>query len=72
VQVFSAGWFHDSTALVQAIIWMIVLLGIRTIVIRVSQRRKSWWPMLPVGLLPAAIGLYFFYLNVNNLVPPNL
>lgn len=71
-QVFSAGWFHDSTALVQAIIWMIVLLGIRTIVIRVSQRRKSWWPMLPVGLLPAAIGLYFFYLNVNNLVPPNL
>jgi len=28
--------------------------------------------MLPVGLLPAAIGLYFFYLNVNNLVPPNL
>jgi sortase A len=71
-QVFSAGWFHDSTALVQAIIWMIVLLGIRTIVIQVSQRRKSWWPMLPVGLLPAAIGLYFFYLNVNNLVPPNL
>ncbi|MGA0961946.1 MAG: class E sortase [Ilumatobacteraceae bacterium] len=71
-EVFSAGWFHDSTALVQAIIWMVILLGIRTIVIRVSQRRKSWWPMLPVGLLPAAIGLYFFYLNINNLVPPNL
>ena len=71
-EVFSAGWFHDSTALVQAIIWMVILLGIRTIVIRVSQRRRSWWPMLPVGLLPAAIGLYFFYLNINNLVPPNL
>jgi len=71
-EVFSAGWFHDSTALVQAIIWMVILLGIRTVVIRVSQRRKSWWPMLPVGLFPAAIGLYFFYLNINNLVPPNL
>ena len=71
-EVFSAGWFHNSTALVQAIIWMVILLGIRTLVIRVSQRRKSWWPMLPVGLFPAAIGLYFFYLNINNLVPPNL
>lgn len=70
--VFSAGWFHDSTALVQSIIWMIILLGIRTIITRVSRRRKSWWPMLPLGLLPAVVGLYFFYLNVNNLVPPNL
>ncbi len=71
-QVFSAGWFHDSTALVQSIIWMVILVGIRMVIIRVSQRRKSWWPMLPVGLLPVAIGLYFFYVNVNNLVPPNL
>lgn len=71
-EVFSAGWFHDSTALVQAIIWMLVLISIRTAISRVSRRRKSWWPMLPLGIVPIAIGLYFFYLNVNNLVPPNL
>jgi len=71
-QVFSAGWFHDSTALVQSIIWMVILFGIRIAITRVSKRRKSWWPMLPLGLIPAAIGLYFFYVNVNNLVPPNL
>ena len=71
-QVFSAGWFHDSTALVQSIIWMVILFGIRIAITRVSKRRKSWWPMLPLGLIPATIGLYFFYVNVNNLVPPNL
>lgn len=71
-EVFAAGWFHDSAALVQSIIWMMILFGIRVVVTRVSQRRKSWWPMLPLGLLPAIVGLYFFYVNVNNLVPPNL
>jgi sortase A len=71
-EVFAAGWFHDSAAVVQSIIWMVILFGIRMAIIRVSQRRKSWWPMLPLGLLPAVVGLYFFYVNVNNLVPPNL
>ena len=71
-QAFSAGWFHDSTALVQALIWTAILIALRMAVTQVSARRKSWWPMLPISLAPAVIGLYFFYVNVNNLVPPNL
>lgn len=71
-QAFSAGWFHDSTALVQALIWTAILIALRVAVTQVSARRKSWWPMLPISLAPAVIGLYFFYVNVNNLVPPNL
>ena len=71
-QAFSAGWFHDSTALIQALIWTATLIALRVAVTQVSARRKSWWPMLPISLAPAVIGLYFFYVNVNNLVPPNL
>ena len=71
-RAFSAGWFHDSTALIQALIWTAVLIALRVAVTQVSARRKSWWPMLPISLAPAVIGLYFFYVNVNNLVPPNL
>ena len=71
-QAFSAGWFHDSTALTQALIWTAILIALRVAVTQVSARRKSWWPMLPISLAPAVIGLYFFYVNVNNLVPPNL
>ncbi len=71
-QAFSAGWFHDSTALVQVLIWTAILIALRMAVTQVSARRKSWWPMLPISLAPAVIGLYFFYVNVNNLVPPNL
>ena len=71
-QAFSAGWFHDSTALIQALIWTAILIALRVAVTQVSTRRKSWWPMLPISLAPAVIGLYFFYVNVNNLVPPNL
>ena len=71
-QAFSAGWLHDSTALVQALIWTAILIALRVAVTQVSARRKSWWPMLPISLAPAVIGLYFFYVNVNNLVPPNL
>ena len=71
-RAFSAGWFHDSTALIQALIWTAILIALRVAVTQVSARRKSWWPMLPISLAPAVIGLYFFYVNVNNLVPPNL
>ena len=71
-RAFSAGWFYDSTALIQALIWTAVLIALRVAVTQVSARRKSWWPMLPISLAPAVIGLYFFYVNVNNLVPPNL
>jgi len=71
-QAFSAGWFHDSTALIQALIWTAILIALRVAVTQVSARRKSWWPMLPISLAPAVIGLYFFYVNVNNLLPPNL
>ena len=71
-QAFSAGWFHDSTALIQALIWTTALIALRGAVTRVSARRRSWWPMLPISLAPAVIGLYFLYVNMNNLVPPNL
>ncbi len=71
-QAFSAGWFHDSTALIQALIWTAILIALRVAVTQISARRKSWWPMLPISFAPVVIGLYFFYVNVNNLVPPNL
>lgn len=69
---FAAGWFHDPDALVQAVLWAIPMLGLIVLIRWWSHRRRSWFPALPLGLLPGLVMLYFLYENVNGLLPPNL
>jgi sortase A len=69
---FAAGWFHDPAALTQGILWTIPMIVLILAVRWWSHRRRSWFPALPVALIPGIVVLYFIYENVNGLLPPNL
>ena len=40
--------------------------------ISLSKKAKRDWVGLTVGIVPFVIVLYFFFQNVNRLLPPNL
>jgi sortase A len=69
---FSAGWFHDRGAVPHVLGWGALLIALWTGARLLARRRRSlligWGP----AILPFVVALYFFYENVNRLLPPNL
>jgi sortase A len=69
---FSEGWFSDAGAWPQVVLWGLVLAAIAvggSLLGRLVGRRWVGWL---AGALPFAVCLYFFYQNVNRLLPPGL
>lgn len=69
---FSQGWFSDSAAWPQVALWGFALVALclgAYVLARSLQRRWVGWvaPALPFVVL-----LYFFFQNVNRLLPPGL
>lgn len=69
---FSEGWFSDPAAYPQVALWAIVLVAITTGAYLLARRLRRVWVGLVVGTLPFLVALYFFFQNVNRLLPPNL
>ena len=69
---FSDGWFSDPGANSQVGLWGLLLAAIGTISYLISRRVKRDWVGLLVGIGPFVVTLYFFFQNVNRLLPPNL
>jgi sortase A len=69
---FSQGWFHDKAAFAQIALWGAVLTAIALIAYRVARRFRRTWVGYAVGSIPFVVSLYFFYQNVNRLLPPGL
>jgi sortase A len=69
---FSEGWFSDPGANSQVLMWGLLLAAIGLGAYLISRRAKRDWVGLLVGIVPFAIVLYFFFQNVNRLLPPNL
>jgi sortase A len=69
---FAEGWFSDPTANAQVALWGIVvaLIGLGSYLI--SRRAKRDWVGALVGIVPFVVALYFFFQNVNRLLPPHL
>ena len=72
VDAFSDGWFSDPNANGQVGIWgaLLSLVGLGAYL--VSRKLRRDWAGALIGLLPFVITLYFFFQNVNRLLPPNL
>ena len=68
----SDGWFSDPSANGQVGIWgaLLSLVGLGAYL--VSRKLRRDWAGALIGLLPFVITLYFFFQNVNRLLPPNL
>ena len=69
---FSDGWFSDPGATAQVGWWGLVLSAVALGAYLVSRRFRRDWVGLLVGIVPFVVASYFFFQNVNRLLPPNL
>jgi sortase A len=69
---FGRGWFHDDTAFAQVALWGIVLSLISIGAYLVSRRARRDLVGVAVGVVPFLVAVFFFFQNVNRLLPPSL
>ena len=69
---FSDSWFSDPGANSQVGLWGLLLAAIGIVSYLISRTFKRDWIGLLVGVGPFMVSLYFFFQNVNRLLPPNL
>jgi sortase A len=69
---FSAGWFHDTAAIPHVAGWGALLIALWGGARLLARRRRSLLVGWGVAIVPFVASLYFFYENVNRLLPPNL
>jgi sortase A len=69
---FEEGWFSDPAAWPQVAAWGLALIAVAVLASRLSRVARRNWVGLLVGVVPFLVVLYFFFENVNRLLPPNL
>ncbi|MDO8364933.1 MAG: sortase [Actinomycetota bacterium] len=69
---FSGGWFDDTAAIPHAIAWGLALLAVGVGAYYAGKAAKRLYVCFLVGFVPFLIVLYFFFENVNRLLPPGL
>jgi sortase A len=69
---FADGWFSDTSAIAPASLWGLAVAGVAAGIYLLSRKVRRYWVGILVGFVPFFVVLYFFYENVNRLLPPNL
>ncbi len=69
---FSNHWFTDSAAWPQVALWGALAAGVVVGGYFLAKRLRNAWIGLAVGVVPFLVALYFFYQNVNRLLPAAL
>ncbi len=69
---FSEGWFSDEAAFAQVALWGIALSIVALAAYALSRRARRNWVGASAGVIPFVFVLYFFFQNVNRLLPPGL
>lgn len=72
IDAFSEGWFDDDEAWPQIALWGLALTLISLLAYQVSKRTRHDSIGFLVGIAPFLICLYFFFQNINRLLPPGL
>ncbi len=66
---FSQGWFDDDRAWPHVAGWAVLLAIVGYAAFRVAKRFRRLYLAFVVGFVPFVVVLYFFYENVNRLLP---
>ena len=69
---FAHGWFSDDGAWAQVALWGTLLTAISVGAYLLSRATRRNWVGALVGIVPFVIVLYFFFQNVNRLLPAAL
>ena len=71
-EAFSNRWFGDEEAFPQVTLWAGSCAAIVVAAYQLAKRFRNLFVGLVVGIVPFVVGLYFFYENVNRLLPAAL
>ncbi|CAN5730289.1 hypothetical protein BH24ACT5_BH24ACT5_19390 [soil metagenome] len=69
---FSTEWFADKTAIPQVALWAAACVAVVLAGYQLAKRYRKSLVGLAVGVAPFAVALYFFYQNVNRLLPAGI
>ncbi|MDP2292193.1 MAG: class E sortase [Actinomycetota bacterium] len=69
---FSGGWFDDSAAIPHALGWGLLLFAVGVGAYFVGRASNRLYVSFLVGAVPFVVVMYFFFENVNRLLPPGL
>jgi len=69
---FSESWFSDPDANPQVGIWGLAVSAVALAGYALSRRFRNDLVGLAIGIAPFVVTLYFFFQNVNRLLPPHL
>lgn len=69
---FSHGWFDDPGAWPQIALWGLALGAFVAGAYLLARRLRRVWVGALAGAAPVVVVLYFFFQNVNRLLPPGL
>ena len=69
---FSNHWFTDTSAWPQVAMWGLLATAVVVGGYFVAKRFRNSWIGLSVVAIPFVVTLYFFYQNVNRLLPAAL
>ena len=72
IDAFSEGWFDDDEAWPQIALWGSILTIISLLAYQLSKKTRHDSIGFMVGIFPFLVALYFFFQNVNRLLPPGL
>jgi len=67
---FGGGWFHDDGAWLQIALWGAALILLAIACRKISRHFRHDSIGILAVIIPFVICLYFFYQNVNRLLPP--
>lgn len=67
---FALGWFHDKAAFAQIALWAAALIAIAVGGYLLARHYRRTWLGVVAATAPFVVALYFFYQNVNRLLPP--
>jgi sortase A len=69
---FSNHWFTDSAAWPHVALWGALATAVVVGAYQLAKRFRNSWIGLAAGAVPFLVALYFFYQNVNRLLPAAL
>jgi sortase A len=66
------GWFDDSGAWLPVALWALAVIAISSAGWALRRRTGRRWVGVLAAAVPFVVCLYFFFENVNRLLPPNI